>query len=85
MRLIIGIFMLAFVLGCQSKDSQQAVVARVGSYIITEEEFDDAYKNSAYGQEHNPFYRSAFEEYDQREAHSFGRGTSWAWTVTPNS
>jgi hypothetical protein len=52
--------MLAFVLGCQSKDSQQPVVARVGSYVITAEEFNDAYKNSAYGRQHNIFYRSEF-------------------------
>ena len=51
---------LAFILGCQSKESQQAVVARVGSYVITQDEFDEAYKNSAYGREHNLFYRSAF-------------------------
>lgn len=60
MRLIIGTIMLAFVLGCQSKESQQPVVARVGAYVITQDEFEDAYKNSAYGRQHNPFYRSAF-------------------------
>jgi len=60
MRLVIGTILLAFMLGCQAKDSQQAVVARVGSYVITVDEFEDAYRNSAYGREHNPFYRSAF-------------------------
>ena len=52
--------MLALVLGCQSKESHQAVVARVGSYVITQAEFDEAYKNSAYGHEHNKLYRSEF-------------------------
>ena len=52
--------MLAFVLGCQPKGPQQAVVARVGSYVITLDEFNEAYKNSAYGREHNIFYRSEF-------------------------
>ena len=60
MRLVIGVMILAFVLGCQSRESEKAVVAHVGSYVITQEEFEDAYKNSAYGREHNPFYRSAF-------------------------
>jgi len=35
-------------------------VARVGAYVITKDEFDEAYKNSAYGRQHNQFYRSAF-------------------------
>ncbi len=52
--------MLAFVLGCQSKEPQQPVVARVGPYVITQDEFEEAYKNSAQAQAHNPFYRSAF-------------------------
>ena len=60
MRLVIGMVILAFVLGCQSKESHQAVVARVGTYVITQDEFEESYKNSAYGREHNPFYRSAF-------------------------
>jgi len=60
MRLVIGTIMLAFVLGCQPRESQQPVVARVGTYVITKDEFDEAYKNSAYGHEHNIFYRSEF-------------------------
>jgi hypothetical protein len=60
MRLVIGTIILAFVLGCQSKESHQAVVARVGAYVITQDEFEEAYKNSAYGRENNPFYRSTF-------------------------
>ncbi len=60
MRLVIGTIILAFVLGCQSKEPQQVVVARVGSYVITQDEFEEAYKNSAYGRKNNPFYRSAF-------------------------
>ncbi len=60
MRLVIGTIILVFVLGCQSKGSQQAVVARVGAYVITQDEFEEAYKNSAYGQQHNVFYRSEF-------------------------
>lgn len=60
MRLIIGTIVLAFVLGCQSRGSQHVAVARVGTYIITQDEFEESYKNSAYGREHNPFYRKAF-------------------------
>jgi hypothetical protein len=60
MRLFIGTIILACMLGCQSKDADQPVVAKVGSYVITQKEFEEAYKNSAYGHEHNPFYRSAF-------------------------
>jgi len=60
MRLVIGTIILAFVLGCQSRESQQPVVARVGTYVITKDEFDEAYKNSAYSRQHNVFYRSAF-------------------------
>lgn len=60
MRLVIGTIILAFVLGCQSKEPQQTVVARVGTYVITQDEFEESYKNSAYGRQHNPFYRSAF-------------------------
>ncbi len=60
MRFVIGTIILAFVLGCQSKEPHQAVAARVGAYVITQDEFEEAYKNSAYGREHNPFYRSAF-------------------------
>jgi len=59
MRLVIGTIILAFILGCQAKEPQK-VVAQVGSYVITQDEFEEAYKNSAYGREHNPFYRSAF-------------------------
>lgn len=60
MRLFIGMVILASMLGCQSRESQQQIVARVGSYIITQHEFEEAYKNSAYGRDHNLFYRSAF-------------------------
>lgn len=60
MRLIIGTVILACVLGCQPRESQQPVVARVGNYVITKDEFDEAYRNSAYGHEHNIFYRSEF-------------------------
>ena len=60
MRLVIGIIILAFVLGCQSKGPRQAVVARVGTYVITQGEFEESYKNSAYGRQHNIFYRSEF-------------------------
>ncbi len=60
MRLVIGTIILVFVLGCQSRESQKAVVARVGTYVITRDEFEEAYKNSVQAQEHNPFYRSAF-------------------------
>ena len=51
---------MAFVLGCQSRESHNAVVARVGTYVITQDEFEESYKSSAQAQEHNPFYRSAF-------------------------
>ena len=60
MRFVIGAVILAFVLGCQPREPQQGVVARVGSYVITQNEFEEAYKNSAYGREHNIFYRSEF-------------------------
>ena len=60
MRLALGIILLALMVGCQPRDAQEKVVARVGSYVITQDEFEDAYKNSAYGRQHNPFYRSAF-------------------------
>jgi len=51
---------LVSILGCQSRESGQQIVARVGSYVITQHEFEEAYKNSAYGRDHNLFYRSAF-------------------------
>ena len=60
MRLVIGTIILAFILGCQSRESQKAVVARVGNYVITQDEFEEAYKNSAYGHQHNILYRSEF-------------------------
>ncbi len=60
MRLIIGTIILAFVLGCQSRESQRPVVARVGTYVITQDEFEEAYKNSVRGKEHDSFYRRAF-------------------------
>lgn len=60
MRLVIGSIILVFILGCQSKEPPQAVVARVGTYVITKDEFDEAYKNSAQAREHDLSYRSAF-------------------------
>jgi len=60
MRLVIGMVILSCVLGCQSREPEKAVVARVGAYVITLEEFNEAYKNSAYGRQNNSFYRSAF-------------------------
>ena len=52
--------MLVLILGCQPREPEKAVVARVGAYVITLDEFNEAYKNSAYGHEHNVFYRSEF-------------------------
>jgi hypothetical protein len=60
MRIVIGTIILALILGCQSRESQKAVVARVGNYVITQDEFEEAYKNSAYGRQHNMLYRSEF-------------------------
>lgn len=52
--------MLVFILGCQSRDKNEPVIAQVGNYVITQSEFEEAYKNSAYGHQKNIFYRSEF-------------------------
>ena len=48
--LIIG---LVFVLGCQSKPPVGKIVAKIGDYVITKEEFEDVFKSSSYGIQDN--------------------------------
>ena len=61
MRLFIGTIILAFVLGCQPKESQQAVVARVGTYVITQDmSLRMPIRILPTAGRHNIFYRSAF-------------------------
>ena len=45
--------------GAPHQDAKD-VVARVGSYVITREEFEDAYKNSSYGAQKTLSSRQAF-------------------------
>jgi len=60
MRFILLILLSASLAGCQSRQPQEAIVARVGSYVITKDEFEESYKNSAYGRQHDKLYRSSF-------------------------
>jgi len=50
---------LAFMLGCQPKPAEH-VVAKIGDYTITHEEFEDAFKSSSYGTQDNAASRQAF-------------------------
>jgi len=60
MRIVIGAMMLALMLGCQSKESQQVWWPMSAPMLLHKDEFDDAYKNSAYVGENNASYRSEF-------------------------
>ncbi len=44
------VVLICFCLGCQPKASEGKVLARVGDYIITQEDFDYAYKHSSHAQ-----------------------------------
>ncbi len=55
--LIIG---LIFVLGCQPKPPAEQAIAKVGDYVISREEFEDAFKSSSYGTQDNAASRQAF-------------------------
>ena len=54
---IIGILLC---LGCQPQPSTEHVVAKVGDYIITQEEFDEEYQNSTYASQNSPASRHIF-------------------------
>ena len=56
------ILALAFVLGCQPKPSAEKTVARIGDYVITQEDFDEAYKSSSYALQDSAAARQAFLE-----------------------
>lgn len=47
--------------GCGRAPSDTSpVVAKVGNYVISQDEFNDAFKASSYGQEDSPASRKAF-------------------------
>ncbi len=52
---------LSVLLGCQPKGpTLQKVVAQVGPYTITQNEFEEAYRESAYAKQDTPSSRQAF-------------------------
>jgi hypothetical protein len=48
MKHCIWVIGVLFILGCQQHPPTTPIVAKVGDYTITKEEFDAAYKNSSY-------------------------------------
>ena len=51
---------LAFVLGCQPKPPVGKIVAKIGDYVITKGEFEEAFKSSSYGFQDNAASRQVF-------------------------
>jgi hypothetical protein len=60
MRYLVGLIFVLVLVGCQSRQSPSPVVAKIGEYTITKEEFDEAYKNSTYSVQDSPEARQAF-------------------------
>ncbi len=60
MRIFIGAIVLAFILAFHFPEPPESVVARVGTYVITKAEFEQAYKNSSSALQKDPLYRRAF-------------------------
>ncbi len=54
------IICLVFVLGCQPKPPAEKIVAKIGDYVITQEEFEDAFKSSSYGIQDSAASRQVF-------------------------
>ena len=54
------IICLVFVLGCQHKPPVEKVVAKIGDYVITQEEFEDAFKSSSFGIQDSAESRQVF-------------------------
>ena len=59
MKHLLCLIALVFFLGCQSKPAEKVVV-KIGDYVVTREEFDDAFKSSSYGAHDDPVSRQAF-------------------------
>ena len=46
--------------GCSSQEPPKDVVAKVGSYVISKQEFEEEYKDSSYGAQNTPTSRRDF-------------------------
>ncbi len=60
MNRLLCCLMLLVLGGCGSSPEPKEVVAKVGPYVITKEEFEDSYKDSSYGTQKTQESRQAF-------------------------